>query len=694
MYERYTSLLVRCLTRASLPLAAAMDDVEKQAPDPPLEHEASQPPSPSHHHPGEAATSSGAPEASKPSVARLLRMAGPEMGMLVLSLVLMIISEATTMVTPLVVANAYDLLVDPSVPAAERMPAINRWMLIAVVVTLAGILAGFVRVTIQGVIGERIVARLRCRLYASILAQEIAFFDGTKSGELVSRLGSDTTLLQSVVSKDFPDVFASFAKAVTALILMFYISPKLAGVALGGVVLIFLFSSPMGKVMARLGKQYQDVLGQAQVHSTEAIGSMRTVQAFAAEDKEIARYNGKIGNPDDVPMWWPPKETTTYRVGFFKAIAMSGFFSFVFGAGFGFLNVSLWYGFYLVLQNELTLGGLTAFNSYIISIGFAMGQMASSVSKIFEGLGASGRIFYLMDRVPQIPKPPSPKEEACDGMKPESMTGTVELRNVSFSYPTRPAQRVLQNVSLTIPANTTTALVGSSGSGKSTIVALLQRFYDVSEGQITVDGHDLTTLDLRWLRNHIGYVQQEPNLFGLSIRENMLYGVEGDVSQEELEAAARDANAHDFIVQMPDGYNTLVGERGVKLSGGQKQRVAIARALLTNPRILLLDEATSALDSESEHLVQQAIDKAVVGRTVVIVAHRLSTIRQADQIVVMDNHKVVDAGHHEKLLGKCSKYRDLIKRQSVVVRDVSLAGMKNFGIIDEDEEEVDGFESK
>jgi ATP-binding cassette subfamily B protein len=616
-------------------------------------------------------------------------MARPEMGMLVLSFCLMIGSEATNMITPLVVANAYDILVDPSVPDDERMPQINHWMVIAIVVTLAGILTGFLRVTIQGVIGERIVARLRCQLYAKILAQEIAFFDSTKSGELVSRLGSDTTLLQTVVSKDFPDVFAQFAKAVSALVLMFYISPKLAGLALAGVVSIFLFSSPLGKLMGRLGKQYQDVLGQAQVHSTEAIGSMRTVQAFAAEKKETARYNSKIGNPDDVPMWWPPKETTTYRVGFFKAITMSGFFSFVFGAGFGFLNVTLWYGFYLVLQGELTLGGLTAFNSYIISIGFAMGQMAGSISKIFEGLGASGRVFYLMDRVPQIPKPSPSTEETRDAIKPESMTGTVELRNVSFSYPTRPAQRVLDNVSLTIPANTTTALVGSSGSGKSTIVALLQRFYDASEGQITVDGHDLTTLDLQWLRSHIGYVQQEPNLFGLSIRENMLYGVEGDVSQEELEAAAKDANAHDFIVQMPDGYDTLVGERGVKLSGGQKQRVAIARALLTNPRILLLDEATSALDSESEHLVQQAIDKAVVGRTVVIVAHRLSTIRQADQIVVMDNHKVVDAGQHEKLLGKCSKYRDLIKRQSVVVRDVSLASMKNFGIIDEDEEEME-----
>lgn len=348
------------------------------------------------------------------------------------------------------------------------------------------------------------------------------------------------------------------------------------------------------------------------------------------------------------------------------------------------MNVTLWYGFYLVLQNEMTLGGLTAFNSYIISIGFSLGQVAMGMAKIFEGLGAGGRVFFLLDRTPQIPAPPSSREGNKEPIKPESMTGDIRFEDVSFSYPSRPAQPILERVSLTIPANKTTALVGTSGAGKSTVISLLQRFYDINSGKITIDGRDITSLDLRWLRQQMGYVQQEPNLFGLTIRENMLYGVERDVSQEELEKASKDAHAHEFISKMPEGYDTLVGERGVKLSGGQKQRVAIARALLTNCRILLLDEATSALDSESEHLVQQAIDKAVVGRTVIVIAHRLSTVRQADQIVVMDNHKVVDTGKHDKLLDKCAKYADLIKRQSFMVRDVS---MNSLGKIDEEEED-------
>lgn len=628
----------------------------------------------------------------KPSLGRLFQLAKPEMGMLLVSFVLMVVSESANMVTPLVVANAYDILVDPAFEDdAQRMSEISYWMSIAVIITVAGIVAGFVRGTIQGVVGERVVARLRCQLYNQILRQEIAFFDVHKSGELVSRLGSDTTLLQSVVSQSLPEFLGQAIKAVSAIALMFTLSAKLAGIAVAGVVFIFGLSTPMGKVLGKLSKQYQDVLGQAQTHSTEAIGSMRTVQAFAAEGRESARYNGKIGNPDEIRLWWPPKEpVTTYRVGFFKSIAQSGFFSFVFGAGFGFLNVTLWYGFYLVLQGEMTLGGLTAFNSYIIIIGFSMGQMALSKARISEGLGASGRVFYLADRVPQIPKPPpSPQEERAATVKPESMVGHVEFENVSFSYPSRPTQTILKGVSLSMPANTTTALVGSSGSGKSTIVSLLQRFYDVNEGAISVDGHDITSLDLQWLRKHVGFVQQEPSLFGLTIKENMLYGVEREVSQEELESVARDAHAHEFIACMPERYDTLVGERGVQLSGGQKQRVAIARALLTNCRILLLDEATSALDAESEHLVQQAIEKAVVGRTVIVVAHRLSTIRHADQIVVMDNHRVVDVGKHDALLDKCSKYQDLIKRQNFMVRDVSVHGLKEMlpGIDDEDEEE-------
>jgi ATP-binding cassette subfamily B protein len=629
-------------------------------------------------------------ESSKPSLMRLLKLAMPEMAMLIISFIFVLGSEAANMVTPLIVANAYDALINPTIPDnAQRMSEINHWMMIAVIVTIVGILAGFLRATIQGVIGERVVARLRCKLYEQILRQEIAFFDEHKSGELVSRLGSDTTLLQTVVSTSLPEVLTQLVKAVAGLFLMFYISPKLAGLALGGVSIIFVICLPTGQLMGSLSKAYQDVLGSAQNHSTEAIGSMRTVQAFAAERKEILRYAGKIGDPDNIPLWWPPKDpTTTYRVGFFKAIVNAGFFSFVFGAGFGFLNVTLWYGFYLVLEGEVSLGQLTAFNSYIISIGFAMGQCAQSIAKVYEGLGAGGRVFYLLDRVPLIPEPPSSPEERKEAVKPDAMVGDIVFENVSFSYPSRPGQLVLDGVSLTIPSNTTTALVGSSGAGKSTVVSLLQRFYDINQGRITVDGHDLKSLDLTWLRQHVGYVQQEPHLFGLTIRENMLYGVDRDVSQEELEAAAIDAHAHDFIKEMTDGYDTLVGERGVQLSGGQRQRVAIARALLTNCRILLLDEATSALDAESEHLVQRAIEKAVVGRTVIIVAHRLSTIRQADQIVVMDNHRVVDVGVHDALMTKCSKYHDLIKRQSVMIRDISKNGLdKMLADADEDDEE-------
>lgn len=204
-------------------------------------------------------------------------------------------------------------------------------------------------------------------------------------------------------------------------------------------------------------------------------------------------------------------------------------------------------------------------------------------------------------------------------------------------------------------------------SGKSTVVSLLQRFYDVTSGSVTIDGHDIRNLDMNWLRSHIAYVQQEPQLFGLTVRENIAYGMDREVTQDEIEAVAKEANAHEFISQWPDGYDTLVGERGIQLSGGQKQRIAIARALLPGPKILLLDEATSALDSESEHLVQEAIDKAIVGRTVLIVAHRLSTIQRADQIVVVDDHQIVDVGSHAELLNRCSKYQDLIKRQSLVV---------------------------
>jgi ATP-binding cassette subfamily B protein len=551
------------------------------------------------------------------------------------------------------------------------------------------------------------------------MKQDIAFFDETKTGELISRLSSDSTLMQQATTTAIPDLVVGIIKVVVALALMFWISPPLAGVTIGFVLIVLAMAFPFGTAIGRLTKKYQNVLGQAQSHSAEAFSAMRTVQSFGAEEKELQRYRDKIGDPhaDSLlfPLWYPKNakdHVTTYSVGYFRAIYNSAFFVTVFGFGFGFLYCSLWYGLKLVTDGKLSLGHLTAFQSYIFTIGGSLGQTATVATQVLEAQGASARIFQLLERIPKIPqrRPPADgskesvathtdQESSVNGTTdpsvelgtddqiendddksapidappffesiviPSSVTGDVEFHDVSFSYSSRLDTAVLKNFSLKIRAGESAALVGSSGAGKSTVVALMQRFYDVTKGSITLDGNDIRSLDLKWYRRQIGFVQQEPQLFGLTIRQNVCYGIlenEQSITDEEVYEACRKANAHDFIQEWPNGYDTLVGERGVKLSGGQKQRIAIARALLINPRILLLDEATSALDAESEHLVQEAIDKAVQGRTVLIVAHRLSTIQRAHQIVVMDNHQIVDVGTHSELMQRCTKYQDLIRRQ-------------------------------
>jgi len=318
----------------------------------------------------------------------------------------------------------------------------------------------------------------------------------------------------------------------------------------------------------------------------------------------------------------------------------------------------LWLGLEFVIKKEFSFGRLMAYQTYVFTLGIALGQLGGHMTKVLEILGATKRIFELLRRVPKI----LPNPDGCISL-PKSIRGNVTFEGVWFSYPSRPETNVVQDFTLKVPANSTAALVGASGCGKSTIVALIQRFYDVSKGCISIDGYDIRDFDPNDLRSFMGFVQQEPVLFGLTIRENICYGVQRDITDEELDTVCQQANAYDFISKFPEVYETLVGERGVRLSGGQKQRICIARALLVNPRVLLLDEATSALDAESEHLVQQAIDKLMVGRTTMIVAHRLSTIRGADQIVVMDESRIVDVGTHKKLMAGCEKYQELIKRQ-------------------------------
>lgn len=413
---------------------------------------------------------------SKPApLSKLLGLARPEMNMLILALVLMITAEATGLLNPLLVAQAYDALVNPSLTSDERMSDINRTMLLVLVIHLSGVVLGFLRAAIMGVAGERIVARTRNRLYASILQQEIAFFDKTKSGELVSRLGSDTALLQQGTSQALPEVAVGVIKVLVSIAIMFWISPKLAGLMVGFVAIIMAVCVPFGGILGKLSKTYQDVLGQAQTFSTEALGAVRTVQSFAAEEREQGRYRHVIGEPDLCKYWWPidrKTHRTTYSVGFFKAITMVGLFTVIFGMGFAGMYICLWYGFKLVNDGEITLGQLTAFQSYIFQIGGALGQTSQFISKLIEAQGAAARLFFLLERVPAIPTPVmARKDDTADDESPEppkrpsSMEGAVDFNEVCFSYPSRPNVEVLRNFSLAIPANQTAALVGASGAG-------------------------------------------------------------------------------------------------------------------------------------------------------------------------------------------------------------------------------------
>lgn len=496
-----------------------------------------------------------------PSYNKLLGLAKRERGMLSFAVILMILSKATNVVNPIILASAYDSLVNPTLTSSEKMAEINVVMIAVVVVHFSGVLLEFIQGSIMAVASERVVARLRNNLYGAILQQEIAFFDEHQTGELVSRLGSDTTLVQQAASNALPQVFVGFVEIVAAIVVMFVISPELAGVTVGFVVVVCILSLPFGAALGRLSKAYQDALGEAQTHSTEALGGIRTVQAFAAEDREKQRYQHKIGDPDSSSWWWPKQHKvnkTTYSVGFFSSITGAALESIVYGIGFGSMFISLWYGFKLVNDGDLSLGKLTAFQTYIFEIGAELGQISAFIAQLIEARGASGRIFQLLEREPKIPSKREGPHDDDNGDKravgdiesgidasgvatppPTTMGGSIVFSNVEFAYPTRPDITVLRNFSLSIPPNSTAALVGSSGSGKSTVVGLLQRFYDVAKGSIHIDGQDIRDINLQWLRSNMGYVQQEPQLFGLTVRENICYGVDRTVSQAEIEHACQ-----------------------------------------------------------------------------------------------------------------------------------------------------------
>ncbi|XP_051057789.1 ATP-binding cassette sub-family B member 10, mitochondrial isoform X2 [Phodopus roborovskii] len=495
--------------------------------------------------------------------------------------------------------------------------------------------------------GQSIVNRLRTSLFSSILRQEVAFFDKTRTGELINRLSSDTALLGRSVTENLSDGLRAGAQASVGVGMMFFVSPSLATFVLSVVPPISILAVIYGRYLRKLSKATQDSLAQATQLAEERIGNIRTIRAFGKETMELEKYTSQV----DQLLQLARKEAFA-RAGFFGAAGLSG----------NLIVLSVLYkGGLLMGSAHMTVGELSSFLMYAFWVGLSIGGLSSFYSELMKGLGAGGRLWELLERQPQLPF----KEGTV--LDEKSFQGALEFRNVHFTYPARPEVSVFQDFSLSIPSGSVTALVGPSGSGKSTVVSLLLRLYDPVSGTVSLDGHDIRQLNPIWLRSKIGTVSQEPVLFSCSIAENIAYGADNpsSVTAQQVERAAEVANAAEFIRGFPQGFGTVVGEKGILLSGGQKQRIAIARALLKNPKILLLDEATSALDAENEHLVQEALDRLMEGRTVLIIAHRLSTIKNANFVAVLDQGKISEHGTHEELLLKPNGlYRKLMNKQS------------------------------
>lgn len=571
----------------------------------------------------------------KLSLKRLVGLAKPQTKRLALGTVFLIVGSAASLAFPQGVRRVIDEALAGATPGA-----LNRAAILMAVVSLVFGLSIACRYVLFTVAGERVVVDLRAKLYRAILSQEVAFFDARRTGELTSRLASDTQVLQNAVSVNLSMALRSAAQAAGAIALLVYTSPILTGIMLSVVPAVAMGAVVYGRRVRRLARDVQDALAVAGEIAEESIGGLRTVRAFAAEEKESARYQSAVERSFEFARKRIVAGGTFMAVASFSAYASA--------------VLVFWYGGRLVARGEMSIGGLTSFLMYTLIVAFALGGLADLWADFMRAAGAAERVFDLLDREPAMP--------LAGGKTLPLVQGRVDLQDVTFAYPTRADVPVLEGLSLQLAPGEVMAVVGPSGAGKSTVAALITRFYDPQAGAVRLDEHDLRQLDARWLRSQIGVVAQEPVLFSTSIAENIRYG-KPDASDSEVQDAARAANAHEFVLRFPQGYETPVGERGVQLSGGQKQRIAIARALLKNPRVLILDEATSALDAQSEHLVQEALERLMVGRTTLVIAHRLSTVMRADRVVVLSGGRVAQSGSHASLVKEEGLYRRLVERQ-------------------------------
>ncbi|XP_072942565.1 mitochondrial potassium channel ATP-binding subunit [Epargyreus clarus] len=492
-------------------------------------------------------------------------------------------------------------------------------------------------------VGERVAAQMKQDLFVSILNQDMAFFDQERTGELVNRITVDVQDFKSSFKQTISGGLRAITQVIGSAVSLLIISPHLTGLTMVCIPSVVVGGTFIGSLLRKLSREAQAQIEKATLVAEEAISNMRTVRAFAGEENEARMFAEECDVAADLSM------ELGLGVGLFQA----GTNLFLNGMVLG----TMFLGGHLMSTGQMTAGDVMAFLVNAQTVQRSVAQLSLLFGNVVKGISAGGRVFEYINKEPKM------DTSGTKIIKYHEFHGDIEFKDVTFAYPTRPEAVILKNFNLKIPAGKTVAIVGTSGNGKSTIAALLERFYDVNSGSVTIDGTDLRELDCKWLRGRaLGLISQEPVLFASTVRENIRYG-KPEASDDEVYRAAMTANAHEFIRGFPEGYDTMVGERGMSLSGGQKQRIAIARAILKNPPIIILDEATSALDSASEKVVQTALETASKGRTVLVIAHRLSTVMNADMIVVLSKGKIVEMGTHEQLKKQKGVYWNLIKQQ-------------------------------
>ncbi|QKZ11632.1 ABC transporter ATP-binding protein [Spirosoma sp. KUDC1026] len=569
-------------------------------------------------------------------VLSIFRFVKPYRFQYAIGFIFLILSAGTTMSFGLLIGQI------TSVIQGKSDFTLNQVTLFFVGVLVAQAIFSFFRIYLFSQVSERAMADVRQATYSKIITLPVPFFEQRRVGELTSRISADISQLQDVLTLTLAELFRQIATLLIGTGIIFYVSWKLTLFMLGTFPVIIVAAIVFGRFIRSLSKQAQDQLASANVIVEETLQSVNIVKAFTNERLEIDRYGSALQRV----------VATALRAATFRGI----FVSFVIFALFGGIIGVVWYGGSLVLDNQMPFADLLTFLVYTMFIGGSVAGMGDLYAQLQKTVGASERILEILGEDAEV----NPAEESPLFVP---VHGHVRFNDVAFSYPTRPDVPVLKGISLDVAAGHKIALVGQSGAGKSTIVQLLMRYYALGGGHITVDGRDLNSFNITDLRKNIAVVPQEVMLFGGTIMENIKYG-KVNATDTEVREAARKANALAFIESFPEGFETVVGERGVKLSGGQRQRIAIARAILKDPAILVLDEATSSLDAESERLVQEALDELMQNRTTIIIAHRLATIRKVDTIYVIREGQIVETGTHDELATQENGvYANLVKLQ-------------------------------